>query len=148
MNSKLVREFALCATISSLTILLIIHSLVYGLRVYLATGHKLSDASSFVRFVAALVLHLVNITQLNAYIYVVLKTTLYCTTCVFLARECLARLGQRLGWWSWDEESVGDSEAAPQLLEKKVPIAASLPSSQYVDSNTIDVQCRWPIFEL
>ncbi|KAJ7486877.1 hypothetical protein FB451DRAFT_1168256 [Mycena latifolia] len=94
---QIVREFAICASLSFIIILGMIHALLHILHLLFQSEAALR--SPLAQFVAAPAVQLSRISEAHTYLLVVFKITIACTVLVFAARELLLAGGAYLGWW-------------------------------------------------
>ncbi|KAJ7456008.1 hypothetical protein B0H11DRAFT_231299 [Mycena galericulata] len=113
---QLLRELVVCASLSFIIILGVMHALLHLLYIYLASGHALR--SSLTKTMTASVMQMSQIADAQAYILVVFKVTVACTILVLAVREIISAAGNYLGWFNPLKE--GDSEAGDCKLPKSV----------------------------
>ncbi|KAJ7681677.1 hypothetical protein B0H17DRAFT_1138276 [Mycena rosella] len=107
------QEFAICASLSFIIILGIIHAVFYLAQMFFLSG--LLPLTLTARFLAQLLstpgrtIQLSHIAELSTYLLVMLRVTIACTVLVFAFRELIAIGGCYMGW-SGSRKKQGDAE--------------------------------------
>ncbi|KAJ7109571.1 hypothetical protein C8R43DRAFT_962573 [Mycena crocata] len=108
---QLFKEFAICATLSFLIILGLIHALLHLLHIYLLSGVALR--SPLAKFLVGPAIQISQISQVHEYLLVVFKITLACSILVFATREIMLIVGSHLGYWQKEADVETGKQALP-----------------------------------
>ncbi|KAJ6472640.1 hypothetical protein DFH09DRAFT_472527 [Mycena vulgaris] len=102
------REFFICASLSFIIILGVLHALLHML--HLCFVSDLALRSPLARFLTAPAEQLSRIADAHTYLLIVSKVTIACTVLVFAVREIIVAGGTYLGWWRTlpDDVEAGD----------------------------------------
>ncbi|KAJ7649216.1 hypothetical protein B0H17DRAFT_1215381 [Mycena rosella] len=110
---QFLQEFAICASLSFIIILGVIHAVLYLAQMFFLSG--LPPLTLTARFLAQLLsapgrtMQLSHIAELSTYLLIVFKVTIACTVLVFAFRELIAIGGCYMGW-SGSRKKQGDAE--------------------------------------
>ncbi|KAJ7151780.1 hypothetical protein C8R43DRAFT_1127415 [Mycena crocata] len=111
-TSQLVREFAICATLSFIIILGLVHGCLHLLHISIVSGNAMR--SPLARLVSEPALRISQIADLHAHLIVVFQTTIMCSVLVFAVREIARILGPHFGFWQKETDvESGVDEKAP-----------------------------------
>ncbi|KAJ7747127.1 hypothetical protein DFH07DRAFT_776083 [Mycena maculata] len=114
-TGELFREFAICASLSFIVILGVLHALLRLLHVYFVSG--LALRWPLVKVMTTSAFRISQITTAHAYLLVVFELTIACTVLVFAVREISLAIGASRGG-EGDLEAGEERAAAPTPEEE------------------------------
>ncbi|KAJ7615973.1 hypothetical protein FB45DRAFT_1064153 [Roridomyces roridus] len=108
---QLMHDFAVCASLSFIIVLGIIHGLIHLLHLYF-TSSRAASAGPITTAILVPALRITEIATAHAYLMLVFKLTLACTVLVFALKEICCAVCARMGWCGVDVQGEDVETAA------------------------------------